>query len=168
MTVSATKLWLGVGNQTGVTEITVTSQFSKVYLITYVYFAHCWYMMKDWYLCRIHSAIRLSNCIESLIIYWSAIYEPCYEIQYMCSLWSCQSYLLIFLQKQSLYSENVKVRERALTEHLKAPYTRLETEIFANKMGTLPGLMRFHPYDIRLAVADSDTVGWVKRPFSIA
>lgn len=65
------------------------------------------------------------------------------------------------LQKQILYAENVKVKVRAVKEHLQAPYTALESEVFANKMPTLPTLLRFHPYDIRLAVADSDTISLV-------
>ena len=46
----------------------------------------------------------------------------------------------------------------ALDEHLKAPYSPLETEVFTNKMNTLPSLLRFHPYDERLAVANTDCV----------
>jgi len=57
-----------------------------------------------------------------------------------------------------MYADNVKVKVKALQEHLQAPYTPIETEVFANKMNTLPSILRFHPYDIRLAVADNDSI----------
>lgn len=61
-------------------------------------------------------------------------------------------------EKQNMYADNVKVKVKALQEHLQAPYTPIETEVFANKMNTLPSILRFHPYDIRLAVADNDSI----------
>ena len=55
----------------------------------------------------------------------------------------------------------MEVKERALKEHLQAPYTPVETEVFANRMSKIPSLLRFHPYDIRLAVTDNDSVTYV-------
>ncbi|XP_067942309.1 regulatory-associated protein of mTOR-like [Watersipora subatra] len=61
-------------------------------------------------------------------------------------------------ERQAIYTSNVQVKVKAAREHLQAPYTPIDTEVFSNRMSTLPVHLRFHPYDIRLAVADTDSV----------
>lgn len=65
------------------------------------------------------------------------------------------------MQKKMVYSENVKLREAALAERLKAAEMQLQSEVFAasSRMASQPTQIRFHPYDVHLAVADSESIG---------
>jgi len=52
------------------------------------------------------------------------------------------------------------MRQSALEEHMKACFTPLDTEVFANRLPRQPSMLRFHPYDDRLAIADGVGIGY--------
>lgn len=51
-----------------------------------------------------------------------------------------------------------RVRKEAVVEQSRAGFSRLDEQIFINRNESLPGVVRFHPYEPHLAVADKEGV----------
>ena len=51
-----------------------------------------------------------------------------------------------------------KIRLRSLAEQKRAKHARLDHQIFINQNPHTPSVIRFHPYEPHLAVADKDTI----------
>ncbi|XP_045213850.2 regulatory-associated protein of mTOR-like isoform X2 [Mercenaria mercenaria] len=65
-----------------------------------------------------------------------------------------------YLQREFRFDRNTHVREEAQDEQAKAGFNRLDNEIFVNRNQGIPSVIKFHPYESELAVADKDGVAF--------
>ncbi|CAE1248564.1 RAPTOR [Acanthosepion pharaonis] len=62
------------------------------------------------------------------------------------------------MERDYRFQRNAMVRNEAKPEQFKAGYNRFDDQIFVNKNSGIPNILRFHPYEAHLAVADKDNV----------
>ncbi|XP_060573452.1 regulatory-associated protein of mTOR-like isoform X2 [Ruditapes philippinarum] len=65
-----------------------------------------------------------------------------------------------YLQRNFRFDRNTQVKEEAREEQVKAGFNRLDNEIFVNRNVGVPSVIKFHPYESELAVADKDGVAF--------
>lgn len=65
---------------------------------------------------------------------------------------------LSFLEREFRFDRNTMVRSEAREEQQRAGFNRLDNEIFLNRNQGIPNVMKYHPYESELAVADKEGV----------
>ena len=66
--------------------------------------------------------------------------------------------LLLFIYFSSLIFCNMAVGVFNVSENLLSGFNRLDNEIFLNRNQGIPNVIKFHPYESEVAVADKDGV----------
>ncbi|CAI9740062.1 regulatory-associated protein of mTOR-like isoform X1 [Octopus vulgaris] len=62
------------------------------------------------------------------------------------------------MERDYRFQRNATVRNEAKVEQFKAGHNRFDDQIFVNKNSGSPAVLRFHPYEAHLAVADKDNI----------
>ncbi|XP_061193905.1 regulatory-associated protein of mTOR-like isoform X1 [Saccostrea echinata] len=61
-------------------------------------------------------------------------------------------------KREFRFLRNAIVRQEAREEQLRAGFNRLDVEVFVNKNQGIPTVIKFHPYECHVAVADKDGI----------
>ncbi|KAL3877256.1 hypothetical protein ACJMK2_034989 [Sinanodonta woodiana] len=88
--------------------------------------------------------------------------------------WSCKHFALPMMRlsededtesntyhcREFRFMRNARIRNEAKEEQIKAGFNRLDDQIFVNRNQGIPSVIKFHPYDPHVAVADKDGVSF--------
>ncbi|OWF51799.1 regulatory-associated protein of mTOR-like isoform X1 [Mizuhopecten yessoensis] len=63
-------------------------------------------------------------------------------------------------EREYHFTRNAHVRNEAKEEQLRAGFNRLDDQVFVNRNPGIPSVIKFHPYESFMAVADKDNVSF--------